>query len=359
MSAESTFASLAGLAQTITDSPIPMGAIDLSDRRVLVANEALAELFGRSSADMLGRPASVLWERPNVAHSKDMLEALARGAIDSYRARRTIGAASGSVDVWLWVRRVNMAEGSVAVAVVVPVTDPSVAGRLIGNYLGPDAIDLAVGTIDAEGRLSAITENSDAVIGLRPEEIEGSDLVSFVHPDDVDRLERELAHAVDSSEETTVTVRLRHPELEWAEVRCLALPGRSGAPLRLAFALAEPVVDQNSTPEAERFAHLERQVLRIAAELHALNLSSHSPLEAHEARLPALDALSPRQREVVDRLLRGERMPAIAAAMYLSQSTVRNHLSSVFKHFGVGSQAELLATLRSALPCDEGTGGRG
>lgn len=82
-------------------------------------------------------------------------------------------------------------------------------------------------------------------------------------------------------------------------------------------------------------------------------------MEAHEARLPALDALSPRQREVVDRLLRGERMPAIAAAMYLSQSTVRNHLSQVFKQFGVGSQAELLAMLRSALPRDEGTEGRG
>jgi DNA-binding CsgD family transcriptional regulator len=252
---------------------------------------------------------------------------------------------------------VNMGEGAVAVAVVVSVTEPSVAGRLIGNYLGPDAIDLAVGTIDAEGRLSAVTENSDAVIGLRREEIEGSDLVSLVHPDDVDRLERELAHAVDSSEETTVTVRLGHPELEWAEVRCLALPGRSGAPLRLVFALAEPVVDQDSTPEAAPFAHLERQVLRIAAELHALILSSRSSFEAHEARLPALDALSPRQREVVDRLLRGERMPAIAAAMYLSQSTVRNHLSKVIKQFGVGSQAELLATLRSPLPRHEATEG--
>jgi DNA-binding CsgD family transcriptional regulator len=63
--------------------------------------------------------------------------------------------------------------------------------------------------------------------------------------------------------------------------------------------------------------------------------------------MPALDELPRRQRDIVDRLLRGERVPSIAASMYISPNTVRNHLSHVFTVFGVHSQSDLLALLRS------------
>ena len=60
---------------------------------------------------------------------------------------------------------------------------------------------------------------------------------------------------------------------------------------------------------------------------------------------PGLEALSSRQWEIVTRLLRGERVPRIARAMYLSPSTVRNHLSTIFRKLGVHSQAELIDRL--------------
>jgi DNA-binding NarL/FixJ family response regulator len=63
-------------------------------------------------------------------------------------------------------------------------------------------------------------------------------------------------------------------------------------------------------------------------------------------RVPALSDLSARQWEVISRLARGERVSTIAADMYLSQSTVRNHLSAIFRKVGVHSQRELLALLR-------------
>jgi len=58
--------------------------------------------------------------------------------------------------------------------------------------------------------------------------------------------------------------------------------------------------------------------------------------------------LSARQWEVVSRLVRGERVVTIAAEMYLSQSTVRNHLSAIFRKVGVHSQQELLALWRGS-----------
>jgi two-component system response regulator DevR len=58
--------------------------------------------------------------------------------------------------------------------------------------------------------------------------------------------------------------------------------------------------------------------------------------------------LTSREREILDRLLDGDRVHSIANELFVSQSTVRNHLSSIFKKVGVHSQAELIARLRSS-----------
>ena len=62
---------------------------------------------------------------------------------------------------------------------------------------------------------------------------------------------------------------------------------------------------------------------------------------------PGLAELTAREREVLARLLGGERVGSIAAELFVSQSTVRNHLSSIFRKVGVNSQAELIRQLRS------------
>ncbi len=57
--------------------------------------------------------------------------------------------------------------------------------------------------------------------------------------------------------------------------------------------------------------------------------------------------LSSRQIEILKRLLGGQRVPSIARDLYLSQSTVRNHLSAIYQRVGVHSQDELISLLRS------------
>jgi two-component system response regulator DesR len=61
--------------------------------------------------------------------------------------------------------------------------------------------------------------------------------------------------------------------------------------------------------------------------------------------LPQVNNLTVRQWEVLARIVRGERVPTIASDLHLSQSTVRNHLSLIFKRFGVRSQPELLRAI--------------
>jgi DNA-binding NarL/FixJ family response regulator len=62
---------------------------------------------------------------------------------------------------------------------------------------------------------------------------------------------------------------------------------------------------------------------------------------------PGVAELSPRQWEVLTRLLHGDRVPRIAEELFLSQSTVRNHLADIFRKMGVHSQEELLDLFRT------------
>ena len=62
---------------------------------------------------------------------------------------------------------------------------------------------------------------------------------------------------------------------------------------------------------------------------------------------PDLNTLSEREREVLARLLSGERVPSIATQLHISPHTVRNHLKSIYRKLGVGNQSELIEHVRS------------
>jgi len=57
--------------------------------------------------------------------------------------------------------------------------------------------------------------------------------------------------------------------------------------------------------------------------------------------------LSPREQEVISLLARGAGTADIAARLYLSRHTVRDHLKAIYAKVGVSSRGELIATLFS------------
>jgi DNA-binding NarL/FixJ family response regulator len=97
---------------------------------------------------------------------------------------------------------------------------------------------------------------------------------------------------------------------------------------------------------SDRVAELEARLRRIAAELKAAGVMDDIDTPPPATDYPQLDELSSRQREILIRLLNAQRVSVIAAELYLSPSTVRNHLVTIFTKFGVHSQVELLAILR-------------
>jgi PAS domain S-box-containing protein len=88
----------------------------------------------------------------------------------------------------------------------------------------------------------------------------------------------------------------------------------------------------------EKLEALEQAMSRISSFVAGLSVGD-------DADRPELDALTPRQREVVTLLQRGLRVRTIADRLGISESTARNHLGVVYRRLGVRSQRELLELL--------------
>lgn len=65
------------------------------------------------------------------------------------------------------------------------------------------------------------------------------------------------------------------------------------------------------------------------------------------AQNPDETALTRREREVLNLILDGWRVQSIAATLFVSEHTVRNHLKAIFRKLGAHSQKDLIEMVRS------------
>lgn len=93
---------------------------------------------------------------------------------------------------------------------------------------------------------------------------------------------------------------------------------------------------------------LRTSLSRIALDLQSASLlAGRSPAVHPDLHHPDLEDLSKRERDVLARLVDGDRVPAIADNLFISPHTVRNHLKSIFRKLEVSSQSELIERMRN------------
>jgi DNA-binding CsgD family transcriptional regulator len=157
-----------------------------------------------------------------------------------------------------------------------------------------------------------------AALGYTPEALLGESLFTVIADSSVTAVLAAVARAVEhrGGESLTIDVRAASGRLSTRELLILPLQ----PPPSIAFALV-PVAGEGPR--------------------HAEYLAAHT---AHA--FGAEHELTTRERDIVERLLSGDRVPAIARSLFLSQSTVRNHLASAFAKLGVSSQQELIDLFR-------------
>ena len=85
----------------------------------------------------------------------------------------------------------------------------------------------------------------------------------------------------------------------------------------------------------------------IAHRLRTISGTPAGDLRAVDLDHPALNDLSPREKEVLHHLILGDRVSNIAEQLFISAHTVRNHLKSIYRKTGVRSQAEVIKWTRT------------
>jgi DNA-binding NarL/FixJ family response regulator len=302
--------------------------ISLDDMMIRAVTVAGRRLIGRPSHDIVGHHISQYIDTPDRAGMVGALAALRAGAIVFYRAHLGGLAAGGEVNPLIaWVHALDVAGQRVALAAWERSNDlPSLAhGDLVGRAV-------AVALVDAFGATKAATVELP-IDGLTTDDLLGSQLVPA---DDLDPL---VSFSVPGSQREAISITYA-AEITTGTGRIVTLDALSTA---LAGSTDRLVLLIRPTPTPRELA-LEGHLRRIAIEIEASGIlaRSASTPEVALARLAGASMLTARQREVLRRLVAGQRVRTIAVELFVSQSTVRNHLSAIFEHFGVHSQAELL-----------------
>jgi DNA-binding CsgD family transcriptional regulator len=196
--------------------------------------------------------------------------------------------------------------------------------------------------VDHDGRLSDIGAGGHELLGWGPAS-RGTPVQDLVDPRDAPRLMTALTHSGADRRTAILDLRVRGRSGGWIRVRCQVSPFHDSEPPRYAMAIRLSPTD--AEPARERASRFEGHLWRIALEVQAARIGDRSSLREAWWADPAVAELSERQADILRRLVQGERVPAIAAELSVTESTVRNHLSGIYQKFGVHSQSALMSRL--------------
>jgi PAS domain S-box-containing protein len=344
------------LRDVVHRSPLALALISLDSLVLVDANDAALAILGRREPLRFPVRLHEVLPTEDAAPAARALRLIADGTIHSYDAARRLRREDGeTVNGHIWVRALPYPEHSVALALFVPEPDQVLVlkdddVRAIPARRFPLDAPLVVGSMDAGTHVTQLSADVERVLGIAAEALLGEAFVDLVHPDDIGVFLSAIGRAVSNRTSVGVRARLQRGADEVLPVELVVTPIEVGDTKRIGFVIG-PGPAAAAPPGAaaaadDRVAKLEQHLWRIAAEVQAAGVVDTLHRLPDHDEFPELANLSTRQWHVLSALMRGERVPEIANAMSVSQSTVRNHLSKIFRALGVHSQSELLALLR-------------
>jgi DNA-binding CsgD family transcriptional regulator len=321
----------------------PIALVSLDDFQVVAISKSWARHLGATPSSIVGSPIIDLIRPEDRANAITALEAVQAGAVDFFRAHRPIDAKdAGSGFGAEWVRSFQVGQKGFALVEAAP--GRGVVGRPLSNFLQREPVDMVLGAVDDDWRITVVSNEIERVLHIAPRSAVGLRLMDLVDDADVARL-RGAAQLAQGEAAVCLAVRFKDvpPPWSWAACVLASLAGLSG----MGFVLLRFEDAPSPSFATGRTAQLERHLWRIAAEVEASGILQSVGVVPNANKLSKLEILTVRQWEIVVRLMRGQRVPQIAKELFVSQSTIRNHLTQVFTRLGVRSQAELLAFLHN------------
>jgi DNA-binding CsgD family transcriptional regulator len=320
--------------------------VDTGSRAITSCNDAFAEVVGRAADDVLGCLITDFVDDEVQPVATAVIEGIRAGFISSVDGNVDLFSQQGTARLDCWILSLGTDRPhEMAIAGVAPATSTASSpaapseGGFWPAHIDPNRIVLA--TLDEEWRIVEVAPGSAGQLGW-PEPRSARvmpQLHELAHPADASTLDGFFGRRSTTETPDTFALRLRGPDERWIPARVTVSPLRGQVPAQFGLVLWRMHMEEPGAPESERVARLEAQLARIRQVVQAKDGDG-------ETRLVDLSELTLRQREIVERLLEGHRVDAIARGLQVSPSTVRNHLSAIFEKLGVASQSELIELLR-------------
>jgi DNA-binding CsgD family transcriptional regulator/PAS domain-containing protein len=340
----------------VRTSPLAIGLVQLSTTRFVAMSSRAAELLRTTPERGAGLNYLSVTDRPREA--AETFRLVREGTLDGLKGRRRFQRPNGSMvelqltgwairsssgpDLGLWIA--SEVSGRELAAAVGEVGAPARLNHAVSE------IDDAQLTLDDRWRVAHISTGAGAGLDRPSSELLGSSIIELTHSDDLAALLLAFARATTDTS-ADVRIRLRDQDRTWRTMRATIthLEGDGTSPFSLVVAPTATLQAAYSSGASQLAGHLRR----IASHIEAAGTVAPLIETAAALGVPATAELSPRQWEIASRLVRGERVATIAAELYLSKSTVRNHLSAIFQKFGVHSQPEFLALWRDGAKASQ------
>jgi PAS domain S-box-containing protein len=209
-----------------------------------------------------------------------------------------------------------------------------------------------IGTTDQRLLIDRVGIDPEGFLGYQPTELLGQSILGLVDAENVAAMLSAFRSAFITRQgvSTAVAVRSKDGRLLRCEAVVIPLvPGPTSA-----FALVVEESDAIPTSSTAR----QRLVERLRSGVAKDDFPTDSTASRHEGgEATGFSLLTKRELEIVHRLVSGDRVRAIADALFVSPSTVRNHLSKVYRKFGVNSQQQLVHRMLGVDNHPEASGG--
>ena len=339
--------------RTFTANPAPALIARLADGRIVKVNAGFLEMTGHARDAVLGRTLrdvdpleraerrDLALRRLSAGEAIPQMEARLTTPVDAERlvivAGQPIEVDDAACMLFTFVdlehrRRVQAA------------LEQSEARLATLFRLAP--VPMSVGT--AEGRLLDVNEAFCAATGYRLRDVEGrsaTDLGLWADPEAREGFEREVA-ATGRAHAVQARLRCR----DGVEIDALVSAERMaiGPDTRVLCAFQD--ISSRIRNEAELMRAIEA-VMSDASWFSQAVIEKLAALRAPARLGTAAGAagaadLTPRERDVLGRMCRGEDDPAIAAALGVSRNTVRNHVAALFRKIGVNRRSAAVVWAR-------------
>lgn len=298
---------------------------------ITAASPGALELLGQIAKPVVGRSLEEFTE----GHPSGALALMAAGRLSGYETVRVLRITGQKRRIWVRALR-EVGPDPLAIATLMNEDD---GGHATVPWRSDESFSPVLGSTDARLMVDRISGEVFQACGWRPDEIIGTSLLSLIAPASVPGILSALAET--STNEEGVALRVDVVRADHEVIGCQVVV----IPLRPAPSCAFAVLPDNADGGPTDGRTVAAMIARLGHGIRGA-VTSQMMAEAPIRSDVDLSRLSSRELDVVSRLMAGDRVCAIATHLFLSEGTVRNHLSTVYKKLGVKSQAPLIALLR-------------